>query len=54
MNIPRNVFLVFPTIAPTAGGFAAIPADGSDTTLLATGTIDAVRDGVSNPTATQK
>ena len=54
MNIPRNVFLVFLTIAPSAGGIAAIPADGSDTTPLATGGIDAVRDGVSSPTTTQK
>jgi hypothetical protein len=51
MSIPRIVFL---TIAPSAGGIAAIPADGSDTTLLATGNIDAVCDGVSSTTTTQK
>jgi|HubBroStandDraft_4_1064222.scaffolds.fasta_scaffold871153_1 hypothetical protein len=54
MNIPRIVFPVFLTIAPGAGGIAATPADGSDTTPLATSNIDAVRDGVSSPTTTQK
>lgn len=54
MSIPRIVFPVSLTIAPGAGGIAAIPADGPDATLLATDTIDAVRDGVSSPTTTQK
>jgi hypothetical protein len=51
MNIPRIVTL---TIALSATGSAANSADGSDNTPLPTDNINAVRDGVSSPTTTQK
>ena len=46
MNIERNVVL---TVALDAGG-ATYPPDGSHTTPLPTGRINAVRDGVSSLT----
>ena len=50
MNISRLVVL---TITFSAPGGAACPASGSDNTPFPTDNINAVRDGVSRPTATQ-
>jgi pilus assembly protein CpaB len=51
MNTARIVLL---TIAVGDGGIAAYPADGSGNTLPPTASINAARDGVSDPTAIQK